>query len=116
MVMFVDIAVIFLSEGGWKDDGIIHPSIKFKLLTRLLYFFQMKLAVSEPNFYSGWHRAAMIKIVDISYIFLGGGGGKHDGNTSIHPSIVRLGSRIFLRMQLAACELNFYSGWRRAAG
>ena len=33
---------------------------------------------------------------------------------SIHQ-IVRLGFRIFLRVQLAACKPNFLSGWRRAA-
>ena len=48
--------------------------------------------------------------------FLGGGGGKDGGgiHSSIHQN-VRLGSRIFLRMQLAVCGANFYSGWRRAA-
>ena len=59
----------------------------------------------------------MIMIVELLLIFLGGGGGKDNGNTSIHPSIHQLffSALVFLRMQLAASEPNFYSRWRRAA-
>ena len=59
--------VDFLGGGGGKDDGKIHSSMNQLFSSALVFiylFLRMQLATCEPNFYSGWRRAAMIMIVD----------------------------------------------------
>ena len=61
----------------------IHLSIKSAPLA--LVFFCERKPLLGTNFYNGWRRFAMVMIVNIVLMFLGGGRWKDDGK--LHLSI-----------------------------
>ena len=52
-----------------NDGNSIHPSIKL-ICTPGSRIFCGREPLSRTNFYSGWHRFAMVMLVDVVVIFL----------------------------------------------